>query len=83
MRTTVRLDDDLLRQAKATAAQQGQTLTQLIEDALRLSLSKTPTPEIPPVDLPTFSGKLMPGVNLDSYAELLDFLDEPEGDVYH
>lgn len=35
MRTTVRLDDTLLRQAKRLAAETGQSLTAVIEDALR------------------------------------------------
>ena len=35
MRTTVRLDDDLLREAKRVAAEEGRTLTSLLEDGLR------------------------------------------------
>ena len=35
MRTTVRLDDDLLRQARALAARTGRTLSGVIEDGLR------------------------------------------------
>jgi len=40
MRTTVRLDDDLLRQTKTLAAQTGRTLTAVIEDALRETLAR-------------------------------------------
>src|ERR1700675_4442894 len=39
MRTTVRLDDDLLRQTKTLAAQTGRTLTAVIEDALRETIA--------------------------------------------
>lgn len=38
MRTTLDLNDDLMREAKARAAQEGRTLTSLIEDGLRLVL---------------------------------------------
>jgi len=48
MRTTVRLDDDLLRRAKTIAAQQDTTLTALIERGLRLVLaSEMPEREAP------------------------------------
>ena len=39
MRTTVRLDDGLLREAKAEASRQGKTVTALIERGLRLVLA--------------------------------------------
>jgi hypothetical protein len=77
MRTTVRLDDDLLRQAKALAARTGRTLTAVIEDGLREALARhRRRPEWPPVALPTFKGRgLRPGVDLDDTAGLLDIVD--------
>ena len=77
MRTTVRLDDDLLRQAKALAARTGRTLTAVIEDGLREALARHRGPqEWPPVARPTFMGKgLRAGVDLDETAGLLDILD--------
>jgi hypothetical protein len=39
MRTTVRLDEGLLREAKAEAARKGETVTALIERGLRLVLA--------------------------------------------
>ena len=77
MRTTVRLDDDLLRQAKALAARTGRTLTAVIEDGLREALGRhRRRQERPPVALPTFRGKgLRPGVDVDDTAGLLDILD--------
>lgn len=39
MRTTVHLPDDLLRRAKRKAAEEGRTLTSLIEEGLRLALA--------------------------------------------
>ena len=42
MQTTLRLDDNLYRRAKATAAEQGVTLTRFIEEALQLRLERRP-----------------------------------------
>jgi hypothetical protein len=78
MRTTVRLDDDLLARAKRAAAERGTTLTALIEDALRRALSPELAPRAGRVVLPTFRGDgLRPGVDLDDSASLLDLMDEP------
>jgi hypothetical protein len=58
MRTTVRLDDDLLRQAKALAARTGRTLSAVIEDGLREALARhRRRQERPLVALPIFKGK--------------------------
>jgi hypothetical protein len=79
MRTTVRLDDALLAEAKAHAAKTGRTLTQVLEDALRESLARR---DARPgrrklVALPTFKGKgVQPGVDLDSSAALLELMDD-------
>ena len=45
MRTTINLDDQLLKQAKAQAAASGVTLGRLIENALRESLVRRETLE--------------------------------------
>lgn len=44
-RTTVRLPDDLLNEAKDFARHTGRTLTQLLEDAVRAELARTATPK--------------------------------------
>jgi hypothetical protein len=78
MRTTLRLNDDLLREAKKAAAESHRTLTSVFEDALRKSLSQRHrAAKHPPVILPVFHGGkgLRPGVNLDSNAELLDLME--------
>jgi hypothetical protein len=77
MRTTVRLDDQLLAAARRYAAQSGRTLTSLIDEGLRDLLARRVAP--PPaerVTLPTGGrGGLQPGVSLDSNAALLDIMD--------
>lgn len=76
MRTTIRIDDDLYRRAKADAARRGQTVGELIEDALRLALRRPggAAREIP--ELPIFGGSgTMPGVDLADSRSLRDLMD--------
>jgi hypothetical protein len=79
MRTTVRLDDDLLVSAKRAALERGTTLTAVIEDALRRALAPPHASTGARPTLPTFRGDgLQPGVDLDDTASLLDLMDEPD-----
>lgn len=81
MRTTVRLPDDLLRDAKRLAAESDRTLTSLIEDGLRAILRGRPAvaPEPEPVRLETFGrGGTLPGVDLDDSAALLDRMESSD-----
>ena len=77
MRTTVRLDADLLQEAKRLAAEEQMTLTAVLEQALREMLARRKQrAQRPPVSLPTFRGRgLQPGVDLDDSAALLDLMD--------
>jgi hypothetical protein len=78
MRTTIRLDDQLLAAAKQAAARSGRTLTAVIEDALRQALAEAKrSKRTAPERLPTFRGEgLQPGVDLDDTAALLGLMDE-------
>lgn len=81
MRTTIRLHDDVLAQAKQLAARTGRTLTAVIEDALRHEFASLDDRRRAPrkVELPSFDGGgLQPGVNLDSNAELLELMERQE-----
>ena len=76
MRTTIRMDDDLLEAAKSAALGAGQTLTSFIEDSVRhqLAIQHSIASSAPP-DLPVFSGDgLLPGVDLDNSAALLELM---------
>ena len=77
MRTTIRIDDDLLKEANGVAAETGRTLTDLVEDALRQTLARRhSTAPRQRVVLPTFKGGgLLPGVDLDDSAALLDLME--------
>jgi hypothetical protein len=81
MRTTIRLPDSLLREAKAYAARSGKTLTAVIEDALRESLARqhADRPGRAPVKLTTVAGHgVQPGVDLDDSAALLELMEAPD-----
>ncbi|MBI5490017.1 MAG: DUF2191 domain-containing protein [Deltaproteobacteria bacterium] len=77
MRTTIRMDDGLLRQAKTHAARTGRTLTALISDAVREALARGRTrPRRCAVRLTTFRGPgVCPGADLDDSASLLDLME--------
>lgn len=77
MRTTIRLDDDLLTEAKLYAARSGKTLTSVIEDALREALARPHQVARPtPIRLTTVAGRgLQPNVDLDDSAALLALME--------
>lgn len=78
MRTTVRLDDALAREAKLRAAEQGITFTQLIDEALRERLAARPRPrKAGPFRLSSYGKRgIRPGVNLDDNRGVRDLMDE-------
>jgi Arc/MetJ family transcription regulator len=77
MRTTVRLDEHLLAEAKKHAAESGKTLTSVLEDALRESLARRNMhAKSKPVRLKTVKGGgVRAGVDLDDSASLLDVME--------
>jgi hypothetical protein len=81
MRTTLRLDEDLLREVERLAAEERMTLTAVLEQALREMLARRREQRHRPrVPLPTFGGRgLQPGVDLDDSATLLDLMDDRDG----
>ncbi|MCO4098278.1 toxin-antitoxin system HicB family antitoxin [Gemmatimonas sp.] len=78
MRTTIRLQDHLLREAKAQAARAGRSLNEFIEDAVWAAVRSDGAREPAPSPLPLFRGGrgLRPGVDLDSNAALLELMDD-------
>jgi hypothetical protein len=77
VRTTVNIDDALLRQAKEAAARAGRSLGDVIDDALRVLLVERRQPDrSAPVVLPVFGGSgLQPGVDLENKEALAELLD--------
>jgi hypothetical protein len=79
MRTTIRIDDQLLAEAKQLAVRTGRTLTAVVEDALREVLNRQRRPDRRAVELTTFGGNgPRPGVDLDDSAALLDLMDKTD-----
>ena len=78
MRTTIRLPEDLLAEAKKLAAERGTTLTRLVEEALRESLARAREGEECPEEFSLTTGGgtgVRPGVDLDDSASLLDLME--------
>jgi hypothetical protein len=78
MRTTVRLEDALISQAKREAERRGETLTALIEQGLRLVLAQSRTRrQREPVKLTVSKagGGVLPGIDLNDSAGLLDIME--------
>ncbi len=75
MRTTVALDDHLLESAKRRARERGQTLGQVLEDALRRELAGRD--EVEQIEIPVFrgGGGPLPGIDLTSNRALREALD--------
>jgi hypothetical protein len=81
MRTTISLDDAVLREAKKAAAASGRSLGEVVEDALRLSLVRPKASRAARrLDLPTCGGHgPRPGVDLDDTAGLVELMERPDG----
>lgn len=79
MRTTVNIDEDLYRRAKARASRTGRSVSQLIEDAVREALRPRRRDRSHLAPLTVYGGSgVMPGVDLTDPAALLDRMDEFE-----
>ena len=77
-RTTVRLPDDLVRNAKRKALAEGRTLTELIEEGLRRVLNDRAAADKAKRIMPrvsTATGGLVPGIDLNDSASLQEMDD--------
>ena len=79
MKTTLNFDDQLIRTAKMRAAQEGGTLTRLIERALReyLHAGTRNSGHGFRANLLTKRGRRVAGVNLDDRDALYERMDAP------
>ena len=79
MRITVRINESLLEQARREAARRGVTLTALIEQGLRMVLRRPRVPsrtERVPLPVSRATGGVLPGIDLNDSAGLLDRMDD-------
>jgi hypothetical protein len=68
-----------MAQVKKLARETGRSMTQVIEDALRVAVARTGKAPARTVTIVTATGDgLQPGVDLDSSAALLDLMDGRE-----
>ena len=83
MRTTIRIDEELLREARQFAARTGKSLSAVIEDALREALARQHGGAArEPVRLITAGGSSpRPDVDLDDSASLLDVMDSADNSM--
>jgi hypothetical protein len=76
MRTTVRLPPGLMAQVKRLARDTGRSMTQVIEDALRVAVARTAPSRPRRATIVTVGGDgLRPGIDLDDTSALLDRMD--------
>lgn len=80
MRTTIRLDENLLADAKQLATERGQSLTALIEDALRrvLAQRKQTSSSDEPFELVSFAGEPL----FDDWSQLKQMLEDEDVEQY-
>ena len=77
MRTTLNLDDELMRTVKRRAAESGQTMTQIIEAALR-DMLRRPSPDELGTEFRwvTVRGRVRPGVDIADRDSLLEAMED-------
>jgi Arc/MetJ family transcription regulator len=77
MRTTISIDDEVMRSAKQRAAAEGKTLGQLVTEALRERVVRRPRRGRERYAPVTFGeGGTRPGVDLTNNAAVRDLMDE-------
>jgi hypothetical protein len=77
MRTTLTIDDDVLKRARKKAAEEGRPLKDVINEALRFGLEAgSRAARIPyRFRLKTVSGRTLPGVDLTDRDKLFDLME--------
>jgi len=76
VRTTIRLEEELLQRAKRLARQRGVSLTDIIRESVEGHVSRAARAAPAPLSLPVAGrGGLLPGVELDDMTRLRDVLD--------
>lgn len=78
MKTTLDLDDELVKRAKACAARERKSLTALIEEGLRLRLRRRFSTRSGAIDLPVFKGGrgFAAGIDPGSNRSIYDAADD-------
>lgn len=75
MRTTLAIDDDLLRRLKELAAREGRTLQSLVNDLLRRALA-VDQPKAYKLEIKGWKAALQPGADILDRDSLLDLMED-------
>jgi hypothetical protein len=80
MRTTVTLDEDVVRELKSRAKKADKSFKEVINDCLRLafSLSRSSIRKMKPFHIRPHSSPFRPGVDIDKLNQLSDQLEAEE-----
>jgi len=79
MRTTLNLDDGLMKAVKRRAADTGRTMTDIVEESLRSALAVRPgVKRRAPWTWVTVKGKVRPGVDVTDRDRLYDVMEGRE-----
>jgi len=83
MRTTINIDEHLLREARQVSLRTNRSLSEIVEEGVRIYLKQRKRKRAAPgVTLVTFGeGGLLPGVDLDDSATLLGVMEDAGGSV--
>jgi len=75
MRTTLEISDEIFRQLKRRAADEGGSVRQVVENALRVYLGKPKGRKGYQLRWNSEGGRILPGVRLDDRDALFDVMD--------
>ena len=76
MRTTLDLDDELMKEVKKAAAESGRTMTDIVEQSLPETLLRPAATKKPyRLKLPVVKGRRPPKVDINDRDALYDFMD--------
>lgn len=75
MKTTLNIDDGLLRRARQLAASRGTTLTRVVEDTLRAAVDHTGFDARPTFEFPVVEGRTPPSIDPADRVALYELLD--------
>ena len=73
MKTTLNIDDSVMQRLRQESARTGRTISELVESALRLSLSrKKPSPKLPPLPVFDSGGAKVDVANRDALYQVME-----------
>ncbi len=79
MRTTLNIQDDLMKRVKKHASETGSTITEVVEEALRAAVAgQAPRRERYTLTWKPVAGRTLPGIDLSDRDSLYDAMERSE-----